>query len=126
MTRPKAPDDDPCRCEFRRMMWGLAAGLLSLIGVSSIRHEWVSEHLYLTLAVGAVACIIGTGSGFGDAIYYQCLMSQNKRQEDITLPTIAAVLRGGKFKLRRYPAGCLGQRSLWGRLFPFHRDAPRL
>ena len=79
MTRLTAPDGDPCRCEFRRMMWGLAAGLLSLIGVSLIRHEWVSEHLYLTLAVVAVGCIITTGSGFGVGFYYQCLTSQNKR-----------------------------------------------
>jgi len=67
-------------------VWGLVAGLLSLIGVSLIRHEWLSEHLYLTLAVSAVACLIGTGSGFGVATYNQCPMSQSKRQADIALP----------------------------------------
>jgi hypothetical protein len=79
MTRLTTPDDDPCRCEFRRMMWGLAAGVLALIGLSLIRHEWVSKHLYLALAVAGVACIIGTASGFGVAFYYQCLVLQNKR-----------------------------------------------
>jgi acyl CoA:acetate/3-ketoacid CoA transferase len=78
MAKLKVPNDDPCRCQFRRMMWGLTAGVLSLIGVSSIRHEWASEHLYLTLAIGGVGCIITTGSAFGIAFYYQCLMSHKR------------------------------------------------
>jgi hypothetical protein len=79
MTRGKAPDADPCRCEFRWMMWGVAAAVLAVVGAQLISHAWVARHLYLAIAIAAIGCVVATAAGFGMAFYYQCLMRQNKR-----------------------------------------------
>jgi hypothetical protein len=71
-------DGDPCRREYKRMIYGFLVLVFSLLSLKFIKLEWFGGNDILLYVTITIISLIGIGATFPIAKYYLCLISYNK------------------------------------------------